>query len=320
MRKWLFLFFFICGTSLIAKETALKIKIAVGAFPESIQYKIAEKCKEYIEDESDISVEIFYGQHFGNETSALKELQKNKVQIAVVASGPCDDFATEMMVLDYPFLFDDYKNIDRLLYGPPGDKILLALERTGFKGLAFSDEGFRHLTNDVRAIHNVEDVRGLKIRVMESLFHKAILESFHANAIPIGWPIYHQLANHEIDGEDNPLSVIFNSRFYEVQKYLSLTHHMFSAVVCLANLDWFNKLSGPMQEIISSNVKKAALWGKIYNREMEKHMLKKLKNTDMIVDENPDITSFKREVKDMKDTIFFSDPNIKKLLEEFLEK
>jgi tripartite ATP-independent transporter DctP family solute receptor len=319
MKKLLFFIFFIFSFVLSAIESETKIKIAVGTFPESVQYKIAEKCKEYIEKSSDMKVELFYGQHINNETMALKELEKNSVQIAIVSSGPCDDFAPEILILNYPFLFNDYNDIDQKLYGQLGYKILNSIEKSGFKGLAFSEEGFRHITNNVRPIHSTRDMNNLKIRCMVSLFHKEILESFNADAIMIDWPIYNHLANRVVDGEDNSLSSIFNSRLYEVQKYLTLTGHMFSTVLCLANLDWFNNLSGPNKAIILSGVKRAANWGKLFNREMERHMLKKLKNAGMIINENPDIDSFKREVINLKDSIFFSNPRLKKLLEEFLQ-
>jgi len=319
MKKLLFIlpFFFALTSSADEKSN---IKIAVGTFPESVQYKIAEKFKKYVETSSKLTVELFYGQYFGNETSALMEVQKNSVQIAVISSGPCDNFDPDVIILDYPFLFDKYEDVDAKLYGPLGDIILKSLEKANLKGLAISEEGFRNLTNDIRPIHSVKDIDGLKIRVMESAFHKEILQCFNAEAIPLGWPIYKQLANHVVDGEDNPLPVIYNSRLYEVQKYLTLTHHMFSAILCIANLNWFNTLNATDQLIILSSMKKAADWGKTYNREMEKTMLKKLKKTDIIIDENPDIESFKEQVQNLKDSIFFSDPNLKKLLEDFFKK
>ena len=104
--------------------------------------------------------------------------------------------------------------------------MLTSLESSGFKGLCFSENGFRNLTNNKRPVKTADDLKGLKIRVMNSAIHKAIWQSLGANPTPMPWPIYTELEQGVIDGQENPLWVMEVYKFYEIQKYMTLTRHV----------------------------------------------------------------------------------------------
>lgn len=295
------------------------IKLGVVTKPGSAQNVCAEKFKELVEARSDYEVKIFHSASLGTETEILQQIQMNSVQMGVITSGPFDVFVPEARVIDYPFLFANAKEADAVLDGPAGQALLKALERARFKGLAFSENGFRHLTNNVRPVHRVDDVKGLKIRVMESILHKELWRVLGANPTPMGWPIYTELQQGTIDAQENPLWVIWNYKLFEVQKYLSLTGHVYSAHIDVASLDWYNSLSTKDQEMILQAIKDAAAYQRQWNRDNEAQFLAKAKEAGMIVNETPDLESFRAKAAVLKDLEIYKDPKVQGMLQLFLD-
>ncbi len=301
----------------IAKQV---IKLGVVTKPGSAQNVCAEKFKELLESRSPkYEVKIYHSASLGTETEILQQIQLNTVQMGIITSGPFDVFLPEARVIDYPFLFSNYEQVDAVLDGEPGKMLLKRLERVGFKGLAFSENGFRHLTNNKHPVHSAKDVKGLKIRVMESVLHKELWRLLGANPTPMGWPIYTELQQGTIDAQENPLWVIWTYKLYEVQKYLTLTHHVYSAHIDVANLKWFNSLPTEDQKLIQQCMIEAAHYQRKWNRSNEANFLKKLKEAGMIVDEHPDLNSFREKVKDIQKLDIFQVKEVKEMLPVFLE-
>ena len=299
---------------------ALKIKLGVVTKPGSAQNVAAEKFKELVEQRSggDVTVKIYHSASLGSETEILQQIQMGSVQMGIITLGPIDAFVPEVDVVAFPFLFKSYEQVDQILDGPLGDEILKRLEKAGFKGLAFSENGFRHLTNRVRPVHTVDDVKGLKIRVMESTLHKELWRALGANPTPMAWPIYTELEQGTIDGQENPLWVAWTYKLYEVQKYLSLTGHVYSAHAVLANLDWFNGLDAGTRKLLADAARGAARYERDWNRSNEAGFLAKLKKAGMIVDEHPDIDSFRAKVTGLRNLDMFRRPGTAELLDKLL--
>ena len=184
-----------------------RIKLGVVTKPGSAQNIVAEKFKELIEQASNgnISVQIFHSKSIGNETEILQQIQMNTIQMGIITGGPFDTFDPVVRVINYPFLFKDNEQADEVLDGPLGAKILKSLERAGFKGLCFSENGFRNLTNNKHSVKSPDDIKGLKIRVMASALHRSVWQALGANPTPMPWPIYTELEQGVIDGQENPL-------------------------------------------------------------------------------------------------------------------
>lgn len=306
------------ATGTYAKE---EIKLGVVTKPGSAQNVCAEKFKELLESKSSkYTVSIYHSASLGTETEILQQVQLGSVHIAIITSGPFDVFVPEVRVVDYPFLFESYEQVDAVLDGPPGQEILKRLEKAGFKGLAFSENGFRHLTNSKRPVHSVKDVEGLKIRVMESVIHKELWRLLGANPTPMGWPIYTELQQGTIDGQENPLSVIWNYKLHEVQKYLSLTKHVYSSHIDIASLKWFQSLPSEDQKLIQETMMEAARYQRKWNRENEATFLKNLKGAGMIVDENPDIQSFREKAKEIGKLNIFQVKEVQEVLPLFVRQ
>jgi len=300
---------------------AVKIKLGVVTKPGSAQNIVAEKFKELIEQRSkdNIKVQIFHSASLGNETEILQQVQMNTVQMAIVTGGPFDTFDSMASVINYPFLFKNYKQIDTILDGPLGAELLKSLEESGFKGLCFSENGFRNLTNNKRSVRRPEDIKGLKIRVMVSPIHKAIWQALGANPVPMPWPIYTELEQGVIDGQENPLWVMEIYKFYEIQKYMTLTRHVYSYHIDVASLQWWQTLNAKTQKMIQEAMYEAAVFQRKDNRSKNAARLKFLKEKGMQVEENPDIDAFRSRVAGLKDMDIYQDPKVQVLLIKILD-
>ncbi|MEE4243450.1 MAG: TRAP transporter substrate-binding protein DctP, partial [Desulfopila sp.] len=189
---------------------AMTIKLGVVTKPGSAQNIVAEKFKETVETETNgkITVTIYHSNSIGSETEILQQIQLNTIQMGIITAGPFDTFDPVVRVINYPFLFRDHAQADAILDGPLGREILQSLESAGFKGLCFSENGFRNLTNNKRPVTGPQDIKGLKIRVMASPLHRSIWQALGANPTPMPWPIYTELEQGVIDGQENPLWVM----------------------------------------------------------------------------------------------------------------
>jgi tripartite ATP-independent transporter DctP family solute receptor len=322
LRKIFFLFSLMVLIPAASQVMAnMEIKLGVVTKPGSAQNIVAEKFKSLIEEKSakKITVQIFHSKSIGNETEILQQIQMGTIQMGIITGGPFDTFDPMVRVINYPFLFKGYQQADMILDGPLGAEILKSIENSGFKGLCFSENGFRNLTNNKRPVKTPEDIRGLKIRVMASALHKTIWQTLGANPTPMPWPIYTELEQGVIDGQENPLWVMEVYKFYEIQKYMSLTRHVYSPHIDVASLNWWKKLDKGTQTLIQNTMYKAAVYQRKINRSKNSQRLSFLKEKGMQVEENPDIDAFRKKVLGLKEMDLYQDPNVKALLNKILD-
>ena len=298
-----------------------KIKLGVATKPGSAQNIAAEKFKELIEQRSNkkFEVKIYHSASLGNETQILQQVQMGTIQMAIITGGPFDTFDPITRVVNYPFLFKDNAQADKILDGPLGEQVLKSLESSGFKGLSFSENGFRNLTNSKRPVKSPDDIRGLKVRVMASAIHKAIWKALGANPTPMPWPIYTELEQKVIDGQENPLWVMEVYKFYEIQKYMSLTRHVYSYHIDVASLKWWKTLDKTDQDMIQKAIYEAAVYQRNDNRSKDADRLTLLKEKGMQIVENPDIDAFRAKVADLKDMNIYKDPKVQDMLLKIME-
>jgi tripartite ATP-independent transporter DctP family solute receptor len=295
------------------------VKLAVITKPGSAQNVCADKFRKLLESRSHYKVRLYQGSALGAETDILRKIKANDIQMGVITSAVFDVFLPDVRVLDFPFLFADYDQADRVLDGAPGQELLRRLEKAGFKGLAYSENGFRDLTNDRRPVHKVEDAAGLRIRVMESALHHELWKMLGAEPVSLGWPDALTAMNQKtIDGQENPLSVIWGYKLYKSQKYLSLTRHVYSPHLNVANLQWFNGLPDADQNIIRQCMQEAASYQKQWNRKNAAFFLSRLKKNGMVIDESPEMTSFRNRIANIQSLPLYQDPDTQALLKQFL--
>lgn len=162
----------------------------------------------------------------------------------------------EMALWDTPFLISSTKEADALLDGPIGDRIRAKLEDKGLVGLAYWENGFRNLTNSKRAITKMEDMNGIKLRVMQNNVFLTSFQTLGANAIPMAFSeLFSALETKTVDGQENPFNTILSSKFYEVQKYMTVTNHVYSPWIVTVSKKYWDQLSKDEQKVLSDAAK-----------------------------------------------------------------
>ncbi|WP_366655870.1 TRAP transporter substrate-binding protein [Fodinicurvata sp. EGI_FJ10296] len=191
---------------------------------------------------SDGSIEIVEqpASALGGERDMIEGLQIGSVDLVITSSGPLGNFVPDVLVLDLPFLFRDYDHARGVLDGEIGQEMLDGMAEQDLIGLAWSENGFRHLTNSVRPVETPEDMQGLQIRTMENEVHMRAFEAAGVAPTPMAWPeVFTALQQGTVDGQENPIAVITAANFHEVQDYLTLTGHVYSpAIVLMSPFSW----------------------------------------------------------------------------------
>jgi tripartite ATP-independent transporter DctP family solute receptor len=156
-------------------------------------------------------------------------------------------------------LFRDKAHARAVLDGPIGQALLKEFDSKGFKALAWSENGVRHMTNNKRPINLPDDLKGLKMRTMENPVHVAAYKGFGIITTPMAFPeVFTALQQGVVDGQENPLSVIMAAKFEQVQKFMTLTAHVYSPALLLMNKASFDKLSPADQKVFLDAAKLAA--------------------------------------------------------------
>jgi tripartite ATP-independent transporter DctP family solute receptor len=157
-------------------------------------------------------------------------------------------------VYDLPFLFNNEQEADAILDGPFGQKLANKLQEKGLVGLVYWENGFRNLTNTKRPVTKMEDLQGIKLRVMQNPVYIDMFNSFGANAVPLAFSeLFTALETKTVDGQENPVNTIQSSKFYEVQKYLSLTKHVYSPWIVLVSKKWWDGLSADEKKALNES-------------------------------------------------------------------
>jgi tripartite ATP-independent transporter DctP family solute receptor len=260
----------------------------------------ALKFKEIVEQKTNgkVKVEVYPNAVLGDERTLVEGMQVGTVDMGIITNGPIANFLPEIAVFEMPFLFASPEEAYKVLDGEVGQKVLKKLEQVNLKGLAFSERGFRNLTNSKRPVKKPEDVAGLKIRVMENPVYIETFKALGANAVPMAWTealtAFQQGA---VDGQENPINVAYAFKLYETQKYLSFTRHTYAPATILMSKKLFDSLDKETQDIIVSVAQETAQLTRKWIAEQMQEQLKVLKENGMEIEENPDIPAFQEAVK-----------------------
>jgi tripartite ATP-independent transporter DctP family solute receptor len=200
--------------------------------------------------------------------------------------------------MDMPFLFRDAAHARTTLDGPIGNDLLARFPQRGLVGLTLGEIGFRHMTDNKRAIKTVDDLKGLKIRTMENPVHLAAFRALGAQPTPMAWTeVITALQQGTIDGQENPISILVSTKLWETQKYVTLTRHVFTPIAFTMSKAFFDKLAPADQDA----ARKAAIAGRTANRryvdDIEKTGLEELRKNGMQVTTSVDAAAFQTRLE-----------------------
>lgn len=195
----------------------------------------------------------------GGEREMIEAVQLGTLDLVNTSTGPVGNFVPEVKIVDIPFLFRDYDHARKVMDGPIGQDILTKFPSKGLVALAWTENGFRHMTNNKRAIVKPADASGLKMRTMENKVHMEGYRTFGIQPTPMAWPeVFGALQQGTVDGQENPIPVILAAKFSQVQKYLSLTGHVYSPSLLITSVQLMNKLSEADRKVFLDAAKKAS--------------------------------------------------------------
>jgi tripartite ATP-independent transporter DctP family solute receptor len=227
-----------------------------------------------------IKVSLFPGAVLGSDPQNLSAVRGGTLDFTSMATGIVASIDKRFMVFDFPFLFNDAKEAYAISDGPVGTRLLDELAPNGVIGLGIWDLGFRHMTNSKRPIARAEDVQGLKIRVIASPIFIDLFNGLGANPVPMTFgEVYGALESRAIDGQDNPLGVIESAKFAEVQKYLSLTRHVYTGMPFLMSKKTWDQMSEAEHRVIREAAEEAKQEGRKMTQAKEAQSIDGLKKS-----------------------------------------
>jgi tripartite ATP-independent transporter DctP family solute receptor len=198
-----------------------------------------------------IKINAFWGGAAGGDLPATQALRAGTQEMVCTSSSPLVGIIKELGVFDLPFLFANEKEADAVLDGPAGQYFNKRLEAVGLVNLAYWENGFRNLTNSKRAVAKVEDFDGVKVRVMQNNIFLDTFKTLGTNAVPMAFgEVFTALETKTIDGQENPFVTIDTSKFYEVQKYLSVTRHAYTPFLVLYSKKLWDQLNPQEQAVL----------------------------------------------------------------------
>jgi TRAP-type transport system periplasmic protein len=224
----------------------------------------------------------------GPDTQMQQALIGGAQEMMVGSTATLVGISKEMALWDTPFLFNNAREADAVLDGPIGQKVMDKLQDKGLVGLAYWENGFRNLTNTKRPVTRLEDLDGIKLRVMQNNVYLDSFKLLGANAVPMPFSeLFSALETKTVDGQENPYNTILSSKFYEVQKYLSVTNHVYSPWIVTVSKKWWDGLSKDEQKVLQDAAIVARDFERKDTRDEAAKALAELKAKGMQINELP---------------------------------
>lgn len=221
-----------------------------------------------------IKIETFGSGVLGSEPEMQASVQAGFIDIMVGPTPNLVGVVPQFMIFDLPFFYKDFAAVDAVMDGKVGEQLFAQLrEKTGIVGLAWWDNGFRHMTNAKRPVNTVQDMAGLNIRVIPNPLFIATWKALGTNPTPLPWPeLYSALENRAVDAQETPYALIYTARFYEVQGHLAKTGHVYTPFVLLASRKWFGSLSDKDKAVVMEAAKESAAFQRNVSRKASEQL------------------------------------------------
>ncbi|HZK84578.1 MAG TPA: TRAP transporter substrate-binding protein, partial [Desulfosporosinus sp.] len=264
------------------------IKVSIGVNEVSPLYLGMKKFGDLVKEgtKGKYEIQLYANAQLGDDIKATESVRMGTLEMTPPSTSALTGIDNKLMVFDLPFLFPNAEVADKVLDGPIGQNILDGLSAKGLKGLAYMENGFRDVTNSVREIKSPADLKGLKIRTMENPMHLAAWKAMGANPTPMPFSeVFTAMQQKTIDGQENPIPTIYLQKFNEVQKYATISNHVYTPFIVLFSQKIWDAMPKEDQAIFQQ----AALEAKDYQRKVSRDMVKdqvgKLRTAGMTVTE-----------------------------------
>lgn len=242
-------------------------------------------------------IQVFPNGALGSDAQTISAVRGGSIDICLTGNPFFTGLAPKLNVLDLPFLFQSRKHAAAVMDGPIGDGLRKELEGSNLKALATWEIGWRNLTNNRRPVATAADIKGLKIRTTPNPAHIKAFQLLGAVPTPMAFTeLFTALETGAVDGQENPVTLILNAKFNEVQKHLSLTRHAFTTGPVVMNKAKFDALPADIQTMLTSICIEIAAVQRQMNEDTEGSSLAALKKAGMQAVESPDRESFAKIV------------------------
>ncbi len=254
------------------------IVLGMDKFAEIVDAKSSGKLK----------VQVFPGGALGSDQANVSALQGGTLEMASMNSGIFASLVKDFAIYDFPFLFANPAEADAVVDGSFGKSLHAKLEEKGLVGLGYYELGFRHISNSKRPITKVEDIAGLKLRVIPNPINVDWVSALGANPTPLPFPeLYAALEQKAVDGQENPVATINGAKLYEVQKHLVLSNHQYNPQSIVVSKKFWDGLSADEKKVVQDAVNESIKFQREQSRALAGSLLATLKQNGMQVTELP---------------------------------
>lgn len=245
-----------------------------------------------------LEIQVYPNSALGNDGTALNGVRGGSIDMSMSGNPYFTGLVPKLNALDLPYQFSTAAQAYKVLDGQIGRGLLEELLPFQLKGLAFWEVGFRSLANSKRPIQRAEDIKGLKLRTTPNPAHLKAFQLLGANPQPMPYAeVFPALESKAIDGHENPPIIMAASNMHEVQKYLSMTRHAYTAMPLVMNKARFEGLPPELQKVLVDEATAAARFQRDYNAKHEAEVIAQLRAKGMVVNEQPDVASIKAVVQ-----------------------
>ncbi|WGE75215.1 TRAP transporter substrate-binding protein [Actinobacillus equuli] len=264
------------------------------------QHIAAKKFNELLQQKSNkgLKLSLFPDSTLGNAQTAISGVRGGTIDLAMSDSSNFTGLASELNVIDIPFIFKDRSHAYQVLDGEIGQTLLAKLEAHGLKGLAFWEVGFRGFTNSKHPVAKPEDIKGLKVRTNQNPMYIKAFSILGANPVPMPLSeLYTALETKAVDAQEHPIGIVWSAKLYEVQKYFSPTNHGYTPLIVVINKAKFDALPAEQQKALSEAALEAGKYQRQLNLDNEQGIIEKMKKAGVEFVETLDTAPFKAAVE-----------------------
>ncbi|HNY47809.1 MAG TPA: TRAP transporter substrate-binding protein [Casimicrobium sp.] len=293
--------FAIAGLSTAAFAAKFNLKLAHAVNTTDGQHMAALKLAELVKARTngDVEITVYPANQLGNDAAMINGTRGGTIDIVSSGASNYNGIVPNTAAMELPFVFRSAQHAYNVLDGSIGTSVLDELAPHGLKGLSYWENGWRAFTNNKRPVRTPDDLKGLKIRSTPNPYHIQAFKLLGMNPAPM--PIselYTALETGTFDAQEHPINVTWSSKFYEVQKHLTVSNHIYSPLVVAMNKAKFDSLPANYQKIMVDSAREAATYQRNLNAQNANKVIADLKKSGMQVVETVDMGPFQKIVSD----------------------